>query len=169
MSDLTANPTPTDLEAAAWFMRLSEKSVTTDAIREFYAWRRNAANARAYAEVEATWEANKRLARDPDIQAATAEALRRRPVAPRLRRSGLLGVGPFAIGATLAAALAVAGVTSWFVGRSPAYETRVGEQRLIVLNDGSRVRLNTNSRVIVRYTGDERRVVLARGEAFFEA
>lgn len=169
MSDLSANPTPTDLEAAAWLMRLSEKSVTTDAIREFYAWRRNAANAKAYAEVEATWEINKRLARDPDIQAATAEALRRRPAAPRLRRPGLLGVGPFAIGATLAAALVVAAVASWIVGQSATYETRVGEQRLIVLKDGSRVRLNTNSQVIVRFTRDERRVVLARGEAFFEA
>lgn len=169
MSDLSATPTPTDLEAAAWFSRLSEKSVTTDAIREFYAWRRNAANAKAYAEVEATWEVNKRLTRDPDIQAATAEALRRRPVGARLRRPGLLGVGPFAIGATLAAAVLVAIGATWMFGQPPSYETRVGEQRLIVLKDGSRVRLNTNSRVIVRFKTNERRVVLARGEAFFEA
>jgi len=150
-------------------MRLNEKSVTTEAIHEFYAWRRNAANAKAYAEVEATWEINKRLARDPEIQAATAEALRRHPATMRVRRPGLLGVGPFAIGATLAAALVVIAGTAWLFGRPPSYETRVGEQRLVVLQDGSRVRLNTNSRVIVRFKKDERRVVLARGEAFFEA
>jgi transmembrane sensor len=169
MSDLTAEPTPRDLEAAAWFQRLN-RPVTTAAVHEFYEWRRDAANAKAYADVEATWEATKRLANDPDIQAATAEALRRRPARARLRRPGLLGVGPFAIGATAAAALAIAVAAAWlFTQVQPSYETRVGEQRLVVLKDGSRVRLNTNSRLIVRFRRDERRVVLARGEAFFEA
>jgi transmembrane sensor len=170
MSDLTANPSPTDAEAANWFMRLSRPSVTTAALYEFQAWRRNEANAKAYAEVEATWEATRRLANDPDIQAATAEALRKRPAKTRLRRPGLSGVGPFAIGATALAALALAAATLWsFTLGQSTYATGVGEQRLVVLNDGSRVRLNTNSRMIVRYGPDERRVVLARGEAFFEA
>ncbi|WP_372786015.1 FecR domain-containing protein [Phenylobacterium sp.] len=168
MSDLTANPSPTDLEAAAWFMRLSQRSVTTAALYEFAAWRRDDANAKAYADIEATWEATKRLAKDPDIQAATAAALRKRPAKPRLRMAGLFGVGPFAIGATLAVVV-LAAATFWIVGLPQTYETRVGEQRLVVLQDGSRVRLNTNSRLIVRFRRDERRVVLARGEAFFEA
>ncbi|HEY1926628.1 MAG TPA: FecR domain-containing protein [Caulobacteraceae bacterium] len=170
MSDLTAEPTPRDLQAAAWHTRLSQRSVTTAAIYEFQAWRRDAANAKAYAEVEATWDATKRLANDPDIQAATAEALRRRPTRARLRRSGLLGVGPFAIGATALAAAVIAMVATWLFAQSqPAYETRVGEQRLVVLKDGSRVRLNTNSRLVVRFSPNERRVILSRGEAFFEA
>ena len=169
MSDLTANPTPRDLEAAAWLERL-RRPVTTAALYEFQAWRRDAANANAYADVEATWEATKRLASDPDIQTATAEALRRPPARARLRRPGLLGVGPFAIGATVAAALAIAVGVAWIATQSqPSYETRVGEQRLVVLKDGSRVRLNTNSRLVVRFRHDERRVILARGEAFFEA
>jgi len=169
MSDLTAEPTPRDLEAARWFHRLS-RPVSSGAVQEFYEWRRDAANAKAYADVEATWEATKRLANDPDIQAATAEALRRHPAQARLRRPGLLGVGPFAIGATVAAALALCVAGAWlFAQVQPTYETRVGEQRLVVLKDGSRVRLNTNSRLIVRFRSDERRVVLARGEGFFEA
>jgi transmembrane sensor len=51
---------------------------------------------------------------------------------------------------------------------APTFSTEVGGQRLEVLKDGSRVRLNTNSKVQVRFTGDERRVKLLRGEAFFE-
>ena len=47
--------------------------------------------------------------------------------------------------------------------------THVGEQRLVVLNDGSRVRLNTDTKLNVRFGLHERRVVLAKGEAFFEA
>jgi transmembrane sensor len=170
MSDLTANPTPRDLEAAAWFTRLSQTSVTTAALYEFQAWRRDAANAQAYAAVEATWEATKRLANDPDIQAATAAALRVRPARTRLRRPGLPGVGPYALGATALAAVLAAVAALWISTQiPPSYETRVGEQRLVLLQDGSRIRLNTNSRLIVRFRPHERRVVLARGEAFFEA
>jgi transmembrane sensor len=51
----------------------------------------------------------------------------------------------------------------------PTYSTRVGEQRLVVLRDGSRVRLNTDSKLQVRFGLQERRVILAKGEAFFEA
>jgi transmembrane sensor len=51
----------------------------------------------------------------------------------------------------------------------PTYRTGVGEQRLLVLQDGSRVRLNTDSELRVRFRSGERRVILARGEGFFEA
>jgi transmembrane sensor len=50
----------------------------------------------------------------------------------------------------------------------PTYSTEVGGQRLALLEDGSRVRLNTDSKVQVHFTRTERRVKLLRGEAFFE-
>lgn len=49
----------------------------------------------------------------------------------------------------------------------PRYETRVGEQRDVVLADGSRVTLNTNTVLKVRYTGRRRLIELERGEALF--
>lgn len=52
--------------------------------------------------------------------------------------------------------------------RDPRYETATGETRIVRLEDGSRVTLNTNSLVAVDYAADERRIRLLRGEALFE-
>lgn len=52
-------------------------------------------------------------------------------------------------------------------GVSGSYETRVGEQSVIVLDDGSQMILNTNTRVTVDYSRLERRITLERGESHF--
>jgi transmembrane sensor len=49
-----------------------------------------------------------------------------------------------------------------------AYETPVGAERTVTLEDGSVVQLNTASRLEVLYHGDRRDLRLARGEAYFE-
>jgi transmembrane sensor len=46
--------------------------------------------------------------------------------------------------------------------------TRHGEQRATTLGDGSRVALNTDSHVTVRFAREERRIVLSQGEAMFD-
>lgn len=46
--------------------------------------------------------------------------------------------------------------------------TRVGEQRELPLQDGSRVHLNTDSSLTVAFSDRERRVLLARGEGYFD-
>jgi transmembrane sensor len=48
------------------------------------------------------------------------------------------------------------------------YSTRVGEQRLVVLADGSRMTLNTSTEVRVRLTQAQRAVTVTQGEALFE-
>ncbi len=45
--------------------------------------------------------------------------------------------------------------------------TAVGEQRQLVLEDGTRVFLNTDTSVVVKYNEQTRRVELRRGEALF--
>ncbi len=47
------------------------------------------------------------------------------------------------------------------------YVTRIGEQRVIFLPDGSSIKLNTNSEARVSYSRRARTVRLARGEALF--
>jgi transmembrane sensor len=47
------------------------------------------------------------------------------------------------------------------------YETRTGEQRSLTLADGSTVDLNSQSRIRVRYSDDERRIELLEGQALF--
>lgn len=48
------------------------------------------------------------------------------------------------------------------------YETTVGARQEIVLADGSIVSLNTDSRIIVDYSSESRKIILDRGEAFFD-
>jgi transmembrane sensor len=58
----------------------------------------------------------------------------------------------------------------WSVGSSgeQRYATAVGEQRTLVLDDGSLMQLNTNTTVTVRFTSGAREIVLLNGEAMFK-
>ncbi|PHR93629.1 MAG: hypothetical protein COA69_03030 [Robiginitomaculum sp.] len=49
-----------------------------------------------------------------------------------------------------------------------AFETVLGEQRKMTLEDGSTVHVNTQSEVIIRYEDTQRIVELIRGEALFD-
>ncbi|MBW7947314.1 MAG: FecR domain-containing protein, partial [Sphingomonadaceae bacterium] len=62
-------------------------------------------------------------------------------------------------------AAAVGGV---YFTRAERIRTAVGEQRIVRLDDGSRVHVNTASSVRIAFEGDVRGVVLEEGEAFFE-
>ena len=64
-----------------------------------------------------------------------------------------------------AVALMVGG--SWFWSDRNAFATRVGEQRVIPLADGSSLSLDTDSRVRVRFTDRQRRIDLVEGQALF--
>jgi transmembrane sensor len=147
-------------EAAAWHARLGAKSVTTQTIEEFFAWRRDPLNDAAYRKVEAMWERARDLQGSPVIAKAMDEALGRR----RERRA----LQPVLVGAgALAAVLVLAvGTANWLQARSQ-FATAVGEERRLQLADGSAVQLDTASSVRIRFSGGERRVVLEAGRALF--
>ena len=52
--------------------------------------------------------------------------------------------------------------------KAEVYRTGLGEQRSIVLEDGSIIELNTLTAIGVAYANDERRVTLIDGEALFD-
>lgn len=62
----------------------------------------------------------------------------------------------------------VAGAVGWRFLSTERYQTAVGEQRSVVLSDGSVITLNTSSDIEVRMTKDHRTVELLSGEALFE-
>lgn len=75
----------------------------------------------------------------------------------------------FAIAASIAVLSVAVGVAIWSQSfRAPAYATAIGEQRSIVLPDGSTVALNSRSRIKVRYSERERAVELLEGQALFQ-
>jgi transmembrane sensor len=61
----------------------------------------------------------------------------------------------------------VVGVTFEYAGR-PTMMTAIGEQRSLSLDDGSRVELNTDTRLLVKFDRRTRTVVLKSGEAYFQ-
>ena len=111
------------------------------------------------------WEAAGSLKGDADIAALTAGARARADASRKLQ--GRLAKGLIPIGAVAAVAAVVVGVTMWSA-RPLSYETGLGERRIVVLADGSKVTLDTESRITVRLTGRRRAVELASGQAFFD-
>jgi transmembrane sensor len=168
MSDSTEDTVRAREEAAGWFARFSHLSVSSETLQEWREWRRDPANVAAYDKVQATWDRARSLAANPKYRDETAGLLQRYP-ARRARTRRLPRELPWALATASVLALAV-GVAMWIgFQQQPNFSTKVGEQRLVVLADGSHVRLNTDSAIRVRYNPEERRVTLLRGEAFFEA
>lgn len=152
-------------EAVEWFARLNQRKVTTADVRGFSAWRRDPANAHAFQKIEAMWDAAGALAGDPELAALTAEARRGSEAREKRRPSGRL----VSLGVAGAAAVAVCAFSLvWLQQRPETYATAVGEQRTVQLEDGSRITLDTNTRVAVRYTRGRRAVTLTSGQAMFD-
>lgn len=124
-------------------------------------------NRKAYAVLEAAWQDT---AVAGDTQFAENRALERHGPAFGLTMPRA------AVAAAVAAAVLLV-VFLWPAARDPvsqpvqtaqSMQTVLGEVRTIALPDGSRVTLDTDSQVIVRFAADVRRVELVRGRAQFE-
>ena len=85
-----------------------------------------------------------------------APAVRRTPIYMR-----------WAAAAAIVVAIGLAFAVVYLQVRPVQYETAVSEQRDVLLADGSRITLNTDTALTVRYTASSRRVDLERGEAIF--
>jgi transmembrane sensor len=80
------------------------------------------------------------------------------------RRPALRWAAALSVSVILAASL-----SWWFMlARTEQFQTKVGEQHSVVLADGSRVTLNTASKIEVRLRAGHRDVKLLQGEALFE-
>jgi transmembrane sensor len=66
------------------------------------------------------------------------------------------------------AVLLLALMTAIYWARDGSLATGPGEQRTVVLADGTQMSLNADTRVLVQYDAHERKVTLKRGEALFE-
>jgi transmembrane sensor len=152
-------------EAAGWFTRLKQTPVSEAAIDAFFEWRRAPENEKAYAEVEARWRQADRVRNDPELVALTEAALRREPLTARLWRRLRIHWPLFVLAAAGLAGAAYVGVTAF---GAHTYRTDIGAQQIVRLEDGSLMRLNTDSKVAVRYSRQVRLLTLIRGEAFFE-
>lgn len=163
MSDPQSATGVADREAAEWHVRLGERPVSADTLHAFKTWRETAGNAEAYHKVERLWRSTGSLSSDGDIQNLTQATLR--TSRPRTKRAWPRRLLPAAVVLVPVAAVALA-LVFWLPTRG-LYETEVGGQRVVALDDGTRVRLDTNTRIRVRFASGERRIVLEQGQALF--
>lgn len=163
MSDPQDARVDADREAAEWHVRLGERPVSAETLTGFRAWRALPDNAAAYQRLEALWRATGSLSSDADIQSLTRDTLRvSRPRAVRPGRKVLL---PVAALATVVAMVAIGTFVLW--PSRDLYTTAVGEQEVVRLADGSEIRLDTDTRLQVRFDRSERDILLERGQALF--
>jgi transmembrane sensor len=164
-------------EAAAWWdSRLRSPLCTEEDRAAFAAWREAPANAAAYQRLQGGLDAlHDAFAASPELLALHDEALGLKP-RPRWDRmaAGIAAAVVLATGGWFAVtqpAPAPLGGTSGLQvasGEGSIYQTGVGERSTVTLTDGSKVTLNTRSRVEVNYTPQRRGVTLISGQALFE-
>lgn len=156
-------------QAAAWIARLDAGAAEAD-LQEIRAWLgRDPAHAKVLLEFAQLWDRMDVLG-----QLATmfpldhAGRLRRRRRWPRA-----------ALAAAAACLVLGAGLMAWLPPEfsAPAavprnftasYRTAVGEQRTVELVDGSRIVLNTDSRIEIVYRDESRHIELLSGEGLFD-
>lgn len=162
-------------QAAEWVMRI-DLGGTPEEWARLDAWlATNPRHRAAFLRLSVAWRRADTLRRvgeslgdvDPDLLAPTRVSHTDFALPPSFatpKRPRHLAV------ATAAAVLCfIAVIASYFILTSPTtYSTAVGELRVIALPDGSVMTLNTATRVRVRFTDDERRIELVRGEALFK-
>jgi len=163
-------------EAAVWVARLHGPSRSRQMERECLAWQaRSALHRLAFEGCTDTWQdvagvTLRTYARATATVVGPVTAKDGNPADPRARagrmaprRRVLVIAGAAATTATLAGVQVLA---PWWKG--DRYDTGVGEQRLVVLRDGTRMSLNTSTRVRVDLGRAQRTVYVEGGEALFE-
>jgi len=163
-------------EAEDWFACMNSGEASNSDRAAFAQWRLEDESHRvAFEKVEALWGRTASVANDPAIQMLRDSAL---------ANSAMQNTNTQTIKTTItshwvsiAAALFLVVVVSSFMltgqsgfwTNSPTeYASVIGEQKTILLADGSTVRLDTASRIEVDYTVDERTIELRAGRARFQ-
>jgi len=141
-------------DAAAWIARLHGEARTAKVEAGFQRWLAASAEHRAAFEM-----AN-------DIWGGV-ERLPKTSALPPAKRSRMFVQTPARALAACTGLLLLL-LAGWLYWRDPGLTTRAGEQRTLTLEDGTRVYLNTASRMHVYYDLASRRVELDDGEAYFE-
>jgi len=153
-------------EAVAWHTHLHELDFATTP--EFEAWLKDPENAHAWGQTVAVWDFVGSQAKEPEAVAARTAALTAVKRAMAQRRAPWNWRRPVlaAAAAGLFVMIAVQGY-NW-LSRPLDFSTEFGERRVVRLEDGSHVSLDSDSEVTVRYSHHARELHLLKGQARFD-
>lgn len=143
-------------EAAGWVARLQSADATEDDRTGFAAWcGRAPANREAYEDLVSLWGELKEAP-------VSTDRLRELRAARRARLAGGAAV-------VLLAVLGTSLIQPGLLQRLQAdHVTAIGEIRSVILPDGSRATLNTDTALRLSFDSGRRQVELLRGEAYFD-
>lgn len=164
-------------EASGWFIAMREPRVGADLRERFAEWlRASPVHVRAYLEIASVWTDAAHIGADVPAEAAAAShesanaenvvpltPFHARVAAPHGAQAGRR-VRSWLAAAVLALFVAGGAFAWWLSERAPTYEARVGEQRVLVLEDGSVVRLNARSRIRIEMSEHLRHLDLLEGQ-----
>ncbi|MEJ0085236.1 MAG: FecR domain-containing protein [Pseudomonadota bacterium] len=170
-------------QAAAWWVVFHDEAATAADHREFGQWvakgpdrvaayLRMARVQRALQSPAVRWPQVSRAALISEAIAAPEDVVPLRPAvaarsaSPERARSST-AFPPIAL-RLAASVLLVLGVVWLMAGRPDKFQTVIGEQKIVLLEDGSKVTLNSASAIEVQLAKQRRHVLLVRGEALFE-
>lgn len=152
-------------QAEYWYQRMHAADCTSTERAEFERWRsKHPQHAAAYAHTGHLYQRAVELRLDPRWQAIGKATRQRAARAARVRRAIRWSL-PMAAVLVLALGL---GWRFWDPAQPELrYATAIGERRALDLEDGSRVVLDTDSALAVRFSRKQRNLVLEHGQAQF--
>jgi transmembrane sensor len=147
----------TEILASAWVAR-EDRGLTPEEAVALAQWRQQSAlHQVSYLRMKATWNRVGRLA----ALKGPARSGSQRPVWFDARKA--------AIAAGLLVTVMCAGTyLAYRLTASQVYATQIGQTQAVRLSDGTRMELNTNTRIHADVTQTQRTVTLDSGEAYFE-
>lgn len=144
-------------EAIHWLARLNSPQFSEKDEKKFMQWLESSPlNQAAYINAEELWERGSILAQLPETP------FRKKPIFQLETWQGWAFACTFIIALSGLFLLRTDNTSTY------QYETAIGEQREIQLDDGSHITLNTNSKLRVELNNKFRRTFLTKGEAFFD-
>lgn len=167
-------------QAAYWFTRFESGQITAGQRLAFERWvNERPQHLRAFEEIETLSGAMQALSEDlrrrkPGHETALRSDVMENAALLDAHRARKNRFSLFRQAASIAATflVVIAGVWLWqsasLNGDPDLYRTAIGEQKTVMLSDGSMVTLNTNSEISVAMTDNIRRLHLKRGEVYFE-
>jgi transmembrane sensor len=144
-------------EAAAWIVRLHGPHRTPKLETAFQHWLATSEeNARQFERVTEVWDTARNVPQGGITRLAQWKS------APSLLGSRFIRA---AAAVMVCALFGLVAYSRWAVD---VYRTGIGEERLVRLTDGSRLTLNSDTRIVVNFSRTRRHMTLTKGEAYFE-
>jgi transmembrane sensor len=153
-------------EAAGWRLKLT-RDPSLKASAEYLRWCSDPSNANAGEAIGVAWSSVGTLEAAPEMLELRRQAL------ARLRQAGARRWNPRTAKIAAAAAtlgLVMIGAAALYLDlyRPTYYQTDIGERRIVALPDGSRISMDSDTRVSVTYQKTARSIALDRGRSRFD-